>query len=347
MPALVLGVGLAASAPIGVAQQRPGGTDALEVIQVQPNLHLIAGAGSNIAVQTGVDGVVMVDAGSSQMSDAVLAAIRKLTDKPIRYIINTTADADHVGGNEKLARAGQSLFAAGNLGPGGAGGNTLINNGGSASIIGTENLLTRMSAPTGQQSPYPSVAWPTETFTRKQKNLYLNDEGIEIIAQPAAHSDGDSIVFFRRSDVIVAGDVLDMTRFPMIDVAKGGSVQGEIAALNRLIDLAIPSIPLPWKDGGTQVIPGHGRLCEQAELVEYRDMVTIVRDRVEDLMKNGMTLEQIKSASPTKGWNGRYGATSGGWTTDMFVEAVYQGLQPKPVAAAGKGAAPSKNSSKR
>jgi glyoxylase-like metal-dependent hydrolase (beta-lactamase superfamily II) len=182
-----------------------------------------------------------------------------------------------------------------------------------------------MSDSVGGKAPFPTVAWPSETFSNKQKTLYLNNEGIQVIGQPAAHTDGDSIVFFRRSDVIVTGDVFDITRFPVIDVERGGSIQGELDALNHLIDLAIPSIPLPWKEGGTQIIPGHGRICEQAELVEYRDMVAIIRDRIQEMIKSGMTLEQVRAASPTKGYNGRYGADPA--TTDKFVEAVYRNLK--------------------
>ena len=317
------GLGLALAGGVE-ARQNPRGGETLEVLQVQPDFYMIAGAGSNIAVQIGLDGVVLVDAGSGAAADQVVAAIKRLTDQPIRYIINTSADADHVGGNEKVARAGVSLFAVGNLGPGG--GNTAINNGGAASIIATERVLLRMSAPTGQQAQYPSTAWPTETFTRKQKNLYLNREGIEVIAQPAAHTDGDSVVLFRRSDVLVTGDIFDMTRFPVIDIDKGGSIQGEIDALNHILELAIPSIPLPFQDGGTQVIPGHGRISEQAEVVEYRDMVTIVRDVIQDQIKRGMTVEQVKASAPAKGYARRYGSNSGPWTTNMFVEAVYKSL---------------------
>ena len=343
--AVIVFIALGDTAQFLRAQQNQR-SEAVEVLQIRPSFHMIAGAGANIAVQVGEDGVVLVDSGSAPMSDAVLAAIKKLTDRPIRYIINTNADAEHVGGNEKISKAGQSLFATGNLGPGGTGGggNTLINNAGAASIVATENVLNRMSAPTGQQSPYPSAAWPTETFIRKQKNLYLNNEGIEVIALPSAHSDGDSVVFFRRSDIVATGDIFDTTRFPAIDIDKGGSIQGEIAALNRLMDLAIPSIPLPWKEGGTQVVPGHGRICEQAELVEYRDMVTIVRDRVQDLMKSRMTLDQIKAAAPTKGWVRRYGAESG----NTFVEAIYKSLAPRaPVTTTKNTAAPAKNTQKK
>jgi glyoxylase-like metal-dependent hydrolase (beta-lactamase superfamily II) len=159
--------------------------------------------------------------------------------------------------------------------------------------------------------------------------MYLNKEAIVVMAAPAAHSDGDAIVFFRRSDVIVAGEILDTTRFPVIDVGKGGSIQGEVAALNRIVELAVPSIPLMWQEGGTRVIPAHGFICDQADVVEYRDMITIIRDNIQALIRKGMTLEQIKAANPTKGYRGQYGADSGPWTTDMFVEAIYQGLTAK------------------
>jgi glyoxylase-like metal-dependent hydrolase (beta-lactamase superfamily II) len=156
--------------------------------------------------------------------------------------------------------------------------------------------------------------------------MFLNGEGIEILHQPAAHTDGDAVVFFRRSDVVVAGDILDTTRFPVIDVPRGGSIEGEIAALTKIVDLAIPSVPIVWREAGTIVIPGHGRLCDQLDVVEYRDMVSIIRDRVRDLMDAGMTLEQVKSASPARGYTRRYGSDSGPWTTNQFIEAIYTSL---------------------
>jgi glyoxylase-like metal-dependent hydrolase (beta-lactamase superfamily II) len=287
----------------------------LEVLQLRPNFFMIAGAGANIGVQVGDDGVVVVDAGSSASAANVLAAIEKISPRPIRYIIATSADPDHVGGNETLSKAGQTLFTA----PGSRElpGNFLE---GVASILSAENVLSRMSAPTGQASPYPAAAWPTETFDQPRKYMFLNGEGIEIFHQPAAHTDGDAVVFFRRSDVVVAGDILDMTRFPVIDVARGGSIEGEIAALNRLIDLAIPSVPIVSREAGTIVIPGHGRLGDQLDVVEYRDMVSIIRDRVRDLRDAGMTLDQVKAASPARGYTRRYGAEAG------FIEAIFNSL---------------------
>jgi cyclase len=232
-----------------------------------------------------------------------------------------------VGGNEKLARAGLTLFPL-NDPVRGEMANSMTN-GGAASILAAENVLLRMSAPTGKQALYPTGAWPTESFNQKRKYMYLNGEAIETLRQPAAHSDGDSIVFFRRSDVIAAGDVLDTTRFPVIDVAKGGSIQGEIDALNRIVELAIPSVPLVWKEGGTYVVPGHGRIYDQGDVVEYRDMVTITRDVIQEMIQAAMTLEQIKAASPTKAYNPQFGRDSGPWTTNMFVEAVYKSLTAK------------------
>jgi len=308
----------------GSAAQGASGAN-LEVLQLRPNFYMIAGAGGNIGFQVGVDGVVVVDSGTTASADAVVAAIKKVTTQPIRYVINTSADADHVGGNAKVAKAGQTLFT-------GNGGVGLATNflGGGASILSAEQVLTRMSGPSGKPSPFPLEAWPTETFGEPRKYMYLNGEGIEIFHEPAAHTDGDAMVFFRRSDVVVAGDVFDTRTFPVIDVAKGGSIDGEIAALQKLVDTAIPSVPIVSREEGTLIVPGHGRICDQLDVVDYRDMVTIIRDRVRDLMKQGLTLEQIQAASPARGYTRRYGSDTGSWTTNNFVEAIYRSMNKKP-----------------
>lgn len=319
---LVCGLSAALLSATLVAQQ-----PALETIELRPNFFVLAGAGGNIGVQVGNDGVVVVDAGSAASGDAVVAAIKKITLNPIRYVINTGPDADHVGGNERVAQAGQTIFQSNGLG----GVNPLLQgltNGGAASVLAAEGVLRRMSAPTGQAAPFPSAAWPTETFHDRRKYMYLNGEGIEVLHQPAAHSDSDVIVFFRRSDVVMAGDLIDTRRFPVIDVDKGGSVQGLIDALTKLVEIAIPSVPLVASpEPGTYVVPGHGRIYEQVDVADYRDMVTVIRDRVQDLMGKGMTLDRIKAAKPTAGYTARYGASSGAWTTDLFVEAVFRSLQ--------------------
>jgi glyoxylase-like metal-dependent hydrolase (beta-lactamase superfamily II) len=303
------------------AHAQPGNAD-LDVVRVRPNLYMIAGAGGNIAVQTGDDGAVLVDSGAEEASDRVIAAVKRITARPIRYIINTGADAEHVGGNGKVAKAGRSIFA---MGPDPVGGEfaKVMTNGYAASILAAENVLIRMSAPTGQASPFPNDSWPTETFHENRRYIYFNREAIEILRQPAAHSDADSIVFFRASDVVAAGDVFDTTRFPAIDSKKGGSIQGEISALNRILDLAVRPMPLIFVEGGTLILPGHGRVSDQADLLEYRDMVVIVRDVVEDMLKRGMTLEQVKAAAPAKGYEPLYGSPND------FVESIYKGLAGK------------------
>jgi glyoxylase-like metal-dependent hydrolase (beta-lactamase superfamily II) len=285
--------------------------ESLEVVEVRPSFFMIAGAGANIGVQIGEDGVVAVDTGSSAATPAVLAAIKRISPKPIRYIIDTGPDSDHVGGNEALSKAGEKFFASSTLG-GGA-----LNS--FAPIVSAEGVLRRMAA-------FPTDALPSEAFEYSRKYMYLNGEAVEVLHQPSAHTDSDVFVFFRRSDVVLAGDVLDTRQFPVIDLARGGSIQGEIAALNRLVDLAIPSVPVVTRQAGTIVVPGHGRLCEQYDVVEYRDMVTIIRDRVRDLMKVGRSLAEVKAAQPAKGYMGRYGSAGGAWTADQFIDAIYRSL---------------------
>jgi glyoxylase-like metal-dependent hydrolase (beta-lactamase superfamily II) len=200
-----------------------------------------------------------------------------------------------------------------------------------AFVVAHENVLTAMSAPTGTQPPTPFAAWPTDTFFQDEHTLYFNGEGIQLLHIPSASTDGDILVFFRSSDVVGAGDIYSTLGYPRIDVDRGGSVIGVIEGLNRLIDLAIAE---QFTEGGTRIVPGRGRISDEFDVVEYRDMVTIVRDRVAAMIRKGLSLEQVKAARPTLDWEPRYGSTAGAWTTAMFVEAVYRSLLP----AAAKGA---------
>jgi glyoxylase-like metal-dependent hydrolase (beta-lactamase superfamily II) len=292
------------------------------VIQVRPGFYMLTGAGGNIAVQIGPAGVILVDSGAPDASEAVLKTLAQLTRGAIRYIINTSDDADHSGGNEALSKAGQSILPTSAGFGNGAISLDVLANGGAASVLAFESVLQRMSGDGG----VAAALWPTKVYTGASYPMYLNGEGIQVIHLANAHSDGDSAVFFRRNDVIVTGDVFDMTRFPVIDLARGGSIQGEIDALNRLIDLAIPPFPLPWMEDRTYIIPGHGRLCDRPDLVEYRDMMTIIRDVIADMKTRGLSLDDVKAANPTRPYRRRFGADSGAWTTDMFVEAVYKSL---------------------
>ena len=285
----------------------------LETLAVQGNVSMIAVQGVNVVVQAGEHGVLVVDTGRAGMSDALLSAIRAISPKPIRYIVNTSADADHIGSNAEFSRAGLNLAAVNAPGNFGIPSNA-------APIIAHEAVLTRVSAPSGEVSPVPFAAWPSSTFFGAKKTMALNGEGIEFIHIPAAHSDGDTIVYFRGSDVIAAGDLWSTTAYPVIDRARGGTVQGVLDALNRIIDLAIPRFN---QQGGTRVVPGHGRFGNESDVVEYRDMIAIVRDRVRSMVQKGMTLAQVQAARPTLDYDGIYGAP------DAFIEAVF--------ADAGKG----------
>jgi hypothetical protein len=193
-------------------------------------------------------------------------------------------------------------------------------------VIAHENVLNRMSAPAGKESPTPAAAWPTDTYFDEFHKLpaYFNGEAVIVYHAPAANTDGDSLVFFRHSEVISAGNIFSTISYPMIDIEKGGSIEGVISGLNKILDLAVAEYRA---QGGTWIIPGRGRLSDTADVASYRNMVTIIRDRVKDLIVRGNTLEQVLAAKPTMDFDGRYGSNTGNWTTDMFVEAVYKSLR--------------------
>ena len=284
----------------------------LELLAVQGNVSMLTGAGGNITVQTGNDGTLLVDTGSAKMSEKVAEVLKRSSKGQVTYIINTDDRSDHIGGNEVFAETGHAL-AIGRAAQA------------SVMIVAFDTILDRMSAPTGKTTAVPEKAWPNDPYSSPVKTLFFNGEAVEIYHQPGT-TDGNSIVVFRHSDVISTGDIFDVTEYPIIDLKNGGSLQAVIEGLNRLKVMAVPG---DHQEGGTLIVPGHGRICDEADLALYQQMVTIVRDRLQDMIKKGMTLEQIKAARPTEDFDPIYGKTKGDWTTDMFIEAAYKSLTSK------------------
>jgi cyclase len=297
----------------------PTGNDGqVHVLPVRGNVYMVVGGGGNITVQAGGEGVLLVDTGLASMSDKVLAAVRTISRGPLRYIVNTNEREEHTGGNETLAAAGKTVpFRLTN--PSHVQGAIGTDR---ASVISFLTVFHRMSAPTGQVAPRAEAAWPDNTYSTPQKKLYFNDEPVLIMHRPS-NTDGNSIVHFRTADVVSTGDLVDLTAYPFIDVNAGGSIQAVVESLNRLIDITVPG---RTSEGGTLVIPGHGRLADQPDVVYYQQMVAIVRDRIKDMIARRMTLEQVKAARPTRDYDPRFGRETGAWTTDMFVEAAYLSL---------------------
>ncbi len=294
----------------------------VHILPVRGRVSMLLGAGGNITISAGSDGVMVVDTGAATMTDKVLAAIKSISPRGvIRYVVNTSERDDFVGGNEKLALAGNTIRFRVATDPRVSDALTKDR----ASIISFVSIFERMSAPTGQVSKHPEDAWPDDTYSSTQKKLYFNDEPVLIMHVPS-NTDGNSIVHFRLDDAISVGDLIDMTNYPYIDVKAGGSISQVVEALNRVLDLTVPDTKTEL---GTLVIPGHGRLLDQSDVAYYREMVGIIRDRIQDGIKHGQTLAQIKAAKPTLDYDPRFGHTSGPWTTDMFIEAAYRSLGGK------------------
>ena len=285
----------------------------IKVLHVQGNIYMLVGEGGNITLQAGDQGILIVDTMYAPLSDKVYAAIRSISDKPITYIINTHGHGDHIGGNANLAMMGSNI----------AGGNTIdlfAGTGNQAKVVAHENVMNSILA---QDKPIPIEGWPTDTYYTAKKDLFFNGEAIMITHQPNAHTDGDSLIFFRRSDVISTGDIFRTTAYPFLDVANGGSLQGVLDGLNNILDLAVPA---DRQENGTMIIPGHGRLTDEADVLDYRDMLTIIRDRIAYRIDQGDSLAQVKATEPTFDYDDRYGLSTGSFTTEKFIEVIYNEL---------------------
>lgn len=297
----------AESAPRSETPDTLANIGGIEVQRVQGRVYMLSSAGGNITVQVGNEAVVVVDTGRAEASQEVVRAIRQLSNRPIEFVIDTSLDPDHIGGNENIAKAGH--YDSGQPGekPG-------------AAIIGHLNLLNRLT-----DAKAASGVVPTDTYEEPSWSLF-NDEAIILYHPPAAHTDTDSYVFFRRSDVISTGDLFEPSSYPVIETDKGGSIDGVIDGLNDIIAIMVPR---ENEEGGTYLIPGHGRICDRTDIVNYRDALTIIRARIQELVSKGMTLDQVKAAKPTFDYDGIYGSDTGNWTTSMFIDAVYNELHDK------------------
>ena len=343
-----------------IAEESPRDGE-VHVLPVQGNIYMLVADGTNITASIGRDGIAIVNTGSAQMSDKVLAALNDLEKsavsapttnacfgancpgipswsspyfnaviasprpaRPIRYVINTSAAPEHVGGNEKLAASANFRRAGGAAGFGGA----TRDLGTTATIVAHEAVLAAMSTPPDKKAAAPEAAWPVDTFFDEFHKLseYVNGEPVILYSAKGANTDGDSFVFFRHSEVIAAGNLFSTISYPLIDTAKGGTIQGVIDGLNHILDLSVAEYR---SQGGTWIVPGRGRLSDTADVASYRNMLVMIRDRIMDLKKKGMTLDQVRAARPTLDFDGRYGSTTGPWTTNMFIEAVYKTAQEK------------------
>lgn len=279
----------------------------IQTLQVRDNIYMLVGAGGNITVQTGNDGILIVDTQYAEMSEKILNALREISDGTLRYIINTHVHGDHVGGNVNLARSGATI----------SGGNMRRDvSGETAAIIAHESVLLRLTTSPAEER-IDADGWPTSSYFEGKKDLYFNDEGIRIMHLPRAHTDGDSIVHFRKSDVIATGDVYRTDAYPFIDTSRGGTIQGFLDAAQSIIDQIIP---VYGQDGGTLVIPGHGRLSDLGDVLNWREMLTIIRDRVKDMKDGGMSLDEVLAARPSRDYDPRYG------DSERFLRALYQTL---------------------
>ena len=292
------------------ASTRIGAQGEVIVLPAQGSVYILAGPGGNSAVQIGSEGPLIVDTQPAAMSAAVLEAVRGLSPRPIRHVVLTSGGEQQAGGAATISKAGRYIRVIDSIDPRGLDAR--------ASIMAHLNVLNRMSAGTT-----PSDSWPTDTYFTPEWSIFSNGEAVQLFHVSAATSDGDTIVFFRRSDVVSTGAIFDATAYPRFDPDRGGSIAGIIEGLNRVLDLAVPG---ENQEGGTVVIPGRGRLSDETDVANYRDMVTIIRDRIRAMVGKGLSLDQVKRARPTMDYDGLFERRSD-WTSDMFIEAIYRDLQ--------------------
>ncbi len=257
----------------------------LSIQHVAGNIYMLEGRGGNIGLSIGEDGVIMIDDQFAPLTDRIVAAIGEVSDAEIRFLINTHVHGDHVGGNENLADRGVLIFA-------------------------NDRVRVRMAEGIRGASPSPHGALPVVTFS-DTVTLNLNGEEVHAFSVPPAHTDGDSFIHFRGSNVLHLGDVFRTNNFPYIDVENGGTLSGTLEALAAAIGMAGPD---------TLIIPGHGVVSTREDVVEFRDMILIVRDRVSELVDDGKSYAEVAAAGTTAEYEAKWG------DPERFLTGLYQEL---------------------
>jgi cyclase len=264
--------------------------------KIANNFYTLEGQGGVIGVLTGSDGIFMVDTQFAPLSAKIAAAIKQISNQPVRFIVNTHVHPDHTGGNENFAKMGAVLISRNEL---------------------RDRLMHPVPAANGTPgTPAPTAALPLITY-EGQMTFHMDGENIRIIAIPRAHTDGDSIVYFPQSDVIMCGDYYRSVQYPNIDRANGGSLNGMLDGLGRLIGLAGPN---------TKIVPGHGPIVGRAEVIAHRDMILSIRDKVSQLVSQGKTQEEVMAAHPTADFDAK--VPNSRETTERFVTQLYAELKP-------------------
>ncbi len=293
----LVALALAALSFGALAQQRNFDAVQIKTTKVADGIYMLEGEGGNIGVSAGEDGVFLIDDQFAPLTPKITAAVKAISDQPIRFLINTHWHGDHVGGNENFGKAGVVIVAHDNVYK-------------RMSVGGAIQLLKQNYAPA------PKAALPVISFS-ETATFHLNGDDVTSIHLPPAHTDGDSLVRFAKANVIHSGDVFAAYRYPFIDVESGGSVKGVLRAIDRL---------LPMLDDDTKLIPGHGGLSGKKDVLAYRKMIATVVGRIEPMARSGKTLQQVLAAKPTREFDEEWGKFR---KPDAFVEIVYNGLAPR------------------
>jgi cyclase len=279
-----------------LAQQQDFSKVEIRTQQLAPTVYMLTGAGGNLGLSAGADAVFLVDDQFAPLTPRIEAAIAKITPKPVRFVLNTHWHFDHTGGNENLGKVGALIVAHENV----------------RKRMSVENFIEFLGMKT---QPDPKEALPVVTFTR-DVTFHINGDEVHVMHVPNAHTDGDAIVHFTKSDVIHMGDVFFNKLYPFIDTSSGGRVEGVVAAVERALELAGPS---------TKIIPGHGPLASRADLQAYRDMLAAISGRIREQVRAGRSLEQVIEAKPTAEFDAAWG--KGFLTPARFTEMLYKNLQ--------------------